>query len=50
MTTVKLCVDRNWKFGFVFDHRLLDLQPSCTWAFSVGIFFVWGTNISVFAR
>ena len=39
----------NWKFGFVFDPRLLDLQPSCTWAFSLGT-FLGGTNTSVFAR
>ena len=58
MTTVKLCVDRsiqdglfsNWKFGFIFDHGPLDLQPSCTWAFSLGFFFLWGTNSSIFAR
>ena len=50
MTTVKLCVDRsiqdglfsNWKFGFIFDHGPLDLQPSCTWAFSLGFFFFVG--------
>ena len=31
-----------------FDPRLLDLQSSCTWAFSLGIFVLGGTNTGVF--
>ena len=45
MMTVKLCVDQSgWfihqvKVRICFWSFLLDLQPSCTWAFSLDLFF-----------